>query len=234
MALQQHTASRRSSSSPHTRRTVDVLMNRYGRSYCDELGIDIERNTPSVLFRWLCATILFSIRISASLAIRGAKALTEQGWTTPQKMLATTWEERTRVLNQSGYARYDESTSTKLAAASELVINEYSGDLRQLRERAQRIPGEEHKLIQSFKGIGPVGADIFCREVQAAWVELYPFVDQLALACAKRLGIGSTAHELSKLIDQKRFPRLVAALVRVHLADAYSEIWQEAAAMKKQ
>jgi hypothetical protein len=58
---------------------AEVLLKRYGRSYCEELGIPIERNTPSLLFRWLCATVLFSIRISANLAVRGAKALTEHG-----------------------------------------------------------------------------------------------------------------------------------------------------------
>ena len=64
MAAQQHAVSRHSSSSsPHASRVVEVLLKRYGRSYCDELGIHIERNTPSVLFRWLCATILFNANI---------------------------------------------------------------------------------------------------------------------------------------------------------------------------
>ncbi|MBO0734635.1 MAG: hypothetical protein J2P49_10040 [Methylocapsa sp.] len=204
-----------------------MLLKRYGRSYCEELGIAIERNTPSVLFRWLCATILFSIRISANLAVRGAKALFDEGWTTPEKMLAASWEERTRVLNQSGYARYDESTSTKLAAASELLLREFGGDLRQLRERARRDPAKEHELIQIFKGIGPAGADIFCREAQAAWSELYPFVDKLALEAAKRLRIARAPEELAKLTGKEQFPRLLAALVRVHLADAYAKIREQ-------
>jgi hypothetical protein len=76
---------------------------------------------------------------------------TQQGWTTPEKMLAASWEERTRVLNQSGYARYDESTSTKLAAASELLINEFGGDLRQLRERVRRDPAKEQPSLIGWR-----------------------------------------------------------------------------------
>jgi hypothetical protein len=229
MAAQRYAASKYSPSSANAKQMVQVLLKRYGRTYCDELGIVIERNSPSVLFRWLCATILFSARISSSLALRAAKAITEQGWTTPQKMRAATWEERVRVLNEAGYARFDESTSTKLGSAAELLIRHYDGDLRQLREMAQRDRVQEHRLLQAFKGIGPVGADIFCREAQAAWAELYPFVDQIALASGKRLGIAATPQDLTELVDRKRFSRLVTALVRVRLENAFAEIKEEAA-----
>lgn len=151
-ACQQPSSKESSFCSQHV---VAVLLKRYGRTYCDELGIDITRNTPSPLFRWVCVTVLFSTRISASLALRAAKALAEHGWTTPQKLRKATWQERTRVLNEAGYARYDESTSTKLGHVAETVARVYHGDLRQLRENAQRDPTREHQLIQEFTGIGP-------------------------------------------------------------------------------
>src|SRR5208282_5266201 len=173
-----------------TQRVVSALLAKHGRTYCDELTINIARNTPSVLFRWLCATMLFSARINAKTAIAASMALTRQGWTSARKMAASTWEERTHVLNGAGYARYDESTSTKLGEAADLLLNRYDGDLRRLREEAGRDAGNEHRLIQQFKGIGPVGADIFCREMQIAWRELYPFVDALALDTARQLKIG--------------------------------------------
>jgi hypothetical protein len=40
---------------------------------------------------------------------------------------------------------------------------------------------------EEFKGIGDAGADIFCREVQIVWDELYPFADRKALATASKL-----------------------------------------------
>ena len=85
-----------------------ALLDSHGSTYCAELGIRIESNTPSALFRWRCASIVFGARISAELALRAARALSDHGWTTPQKMAESSCAERTRVLNRGGYARYDE------------------------------------------------------------------------------------------------------------------------------
>ncbi len=62
-----------------------------------------------------------------------------------------------------------------------------------------------------------MGVDIFFREAQAIWEELYPFADQRALQVANRLGLGKDAGALAKLVSRKQFPRLVAALVRIAL-----------------
>jgi endonuclease III len=115
-----------------------ALLERHGRTYCDELGIDIEKGTASPLFRWLCASLLFSARISAELAVQAAAALAEQGWTTPQKLADATWKERVRTLNASGYARFDERTATMLGETCEILLDRYGGDLRRLREEAER------------------------------------------------------------------------------------------------
>jgi hypothetical protein len=177
---------------------IAALLDRHGRTYCSELGIAIERNTPSPLFRWLCASILFSARISANLAASAARALAEHGLTTPQRMADATWAERTRILNRAGYARYDESTSRMLGDTAELLIELYGGDLRRLRERAGHDPVAERRLLQEFKGIGAMGAAIFCREAQSAWPELYPFADAKALDAAKKLGLGDDAQALAR------------------------------------
>lgn len=186
-------------------------------TYADALGLDLAKNTPSPLFRWLCASLLLSTRISADLAMKAAAALADEGWTTPKKMAAATWEERTRVLNRAGYARYDESTSRRLAELCEKLLDEYGGDLRRLREKAGNDPVRERALLKEFKGIGDVGADIFCREVQTAWPELHPFVDAKALKSAKRLELAGSADDLAKLVPKADLPRLLAALVRADL-----------------
>lgn len=187
------------------------------RTYAEELGLDLAKNTPSPLFRWLCASLLLSTRISAGLAMDAAKALADNGWTTPEKMAEATWEERVRVLNHAGYARYDESTSTRLADMAERLISDYGGDLRKLREAADHDPETERKLLKQFKGIGDVGADIFCREMQVAWPELYPFVDKKSLSSAKKLGLADSEEQLVKLVDKAYLPRLLAALIREDL-----------------
>ena len=74
-------------SRPSRRRILDTLLERHGETYAAELGIDLGKGTPSVLFRWLCASILLSARISAGLAMQAARALADQGWTTAEKIV---------------------------------------------------------------------------------------------------------------------------------------------------
>ena len=211
-------------SKPSKKQIVAALLKRHGRFFSSELGIKLGSNSPSALFRWLCAALLFSARIGNEIATEAARALSKQGWTTAKKMTAATWGERTRVLNHAGYARYDEKTSRMLAATSDLLLERYGGDLRKLREAAERDPKREKKLLMECKGIGDVGADIFLREVQVAWTELQPFVDATGLKSARKLGLSSDAEELANLAPKKDFPRLLAALVRCQLAKDHKEV----------
>jgi endonuclease III len=209
---------------PSNDRIVAALLDRHGQTYAAELSINLERGTPSVLFRWLCATILLSARINAEAAIQAARALAEQGWTTAEKMAAATWEQRTRTLNRAGYARYDESTSRMLGDTAEMLLEKYQGDLRRLRDAAERDPGRERALLRECKGIGEVGADIFCREAQIAWDELFPFADRRALRAASRLGLDDDAKRLASRVARRDYPRLLAALVRTGLANEFDEV----------
>ncbi|RFA26798.1 hypothetical protein CAI21_16070 [Alkalilimnicola ehrlichii] len=203
---------------------VDTLLKRHGLTYAEELGIQVSRNTPSELFQLLCAALLFSARIRSGAAKEAFQALKSAGWITAEKMAASTWEERTRTLNQHGYARYDESTSRMLGETAKRLLDDYAGDLRRLREAAGSKPSLERQHLKGFKGIGEVGADIFCREVQVVWKELYPFADKRALASAARLDLPTQAEQLARLATPADFPRLVDALVRVELAKQHEQI----------
>jgi hypothetical protein len=214
---------------PSRKAVVRALLDRHGRTYAAEIGFDPAKNTPSPLYRLLCASLLFSARIGAGIAVRAARALAAEGWTTAQKMADSTWEQRTRTLNESGYARYDERTATMLGQTTDLLLEEYGGDLRKLRDAADRDPTEERRLLKRFKGIGDVGVDIFFREVQGAWDELYPFLDQRALRNAEALGLGDDPEALARLAGRSDFARLAAALVRVRNATSREEVLRAAA-----
>jgi len=188
----------------------------------------VEQNTSSALFQLLCASLLFSARIQVGIAVRAAQALVEQGWTTPQKMAASSWGERTRTLNEAGYARYDGITSEMLGATTQWLLERYEGDLCNLREEAEREPDRERQLLKEFKGIGDVGVDIFFREIQVVWEELFPFVDQRALEGAKKLGLNEDPEALVQLVDESDFARFVTGLVRVELQEDYDEVLDEA------
>ena len=134
-----------------------------------------------------------------------------------------------RTLNEAGYARFDERTATMLGDTCEILLDRYRGDLRRLREEAEREPKRERSLLKELKGIGDVGVDIFFREAQAAWDELRPFADRRALDAAKRLELGRDAEALADLVSERELPRLVAALVRTELADDYDGVRAAAA-----
>jgi hypothetical protein len=194
------------------------LLRRHGRTFARELGIRLEREQPAPLFQLLVASLLMSARISADIAVAAARALHDHGLTNAQAMAGASWQQRVDALGAGGYARYDESTATYLGDTAELLLDRYEGDLRRLRAEAEGDPDDIHALVQQCKGIGAVGADIFCREAQAVWEELRPFADKAALETADQLGLGATAEQLARLHGNDDLSVLTAALVRVRLA----------------
>lgn len=196
---------------PSEQSIAKVLLQEYGTTFAQELNIQLGPNTPSPLFSLLCATLLFSARIQESIAVRAAKALAAQGWTTAPKMLDTTWDERANCLHEAGYGRYNEQAATRLGDMAELLVDRYDGDLRQLREAAERDTDQEHQLLTEFKGIGEVGANIFLREVQVVWEEVFPYADRRTLETAKELNLPDDIDGLRRLVSDRDFPPLYFA-----------------------
>jgi endonuclease III len=205
-------------------RVVDELLLRHGRTYADEIGADLVSGGPDALFRLLVFALLASTRIRAHVAVDACRALVDAGMTTPTAMAQVSWADRTRVLNRSGYARYDESTSRRLEDVSRHVLHAYGGDLARLREAAHHDPSEERSRLREFVGVGPVGADIFLREAQLVWDELRPYVDSRALSTARELGLSDDPAELAALVPAAEVARLVAALVRARLNHDVDEV----------
>lgn len=197
---------------------VDELLRRHGRTYADEIGADLVAGGADAQFQLLVFALLASTRIRAEVAVDACRALFDAGWTTPAATASATWQDRTRVLNRSGYARYDESTSRRLENVSRHLLDAYDGDLGKLREAAHRVPTTEKAKLREFDGVGPVGADIFLREVQAVWDEVRPYVDDRARATARELDLPDEPAELANLVSKPDLTRLVAALVRARLA----------------
>jgi hypothetical protein len=107
-------------------------------------------------------------------------------------------------------------------------LYKYGGDLRRLREAASREPAAERRLLKECKGLGDVGVDVFFREAQAIWDELYPFAGKRDLDAAARLGLEKDAAGLAKRVPRHDFPRLTAALVRVGLAKDFEKVIEQA------
>lgn len=200
--------------------TVRRLLDEAGRTYADEVGITL-RDTPAPLYRLLVLAVLLSTRIKAGIALSAARELREFG--TPQRMLDATWQQRVDALGRGHYVRYDESTATALGEGAQLLLDRYRGDLRRLRDEADREPREIRRLLQDFPRLGPVGADIFCREAQALWPELRPTLDGKARDGAKRVGLPGDASTLAEQVPGDELARFAAALVRVALDKELAE-----------
>ncbi|MGW8812607.1 endonuclease [Gordonia terrae] len=199
----------------HARDTARILLDRAGRTYADDAGITL-KNTPSPLFELLVLALLLSTRISADIAVAAARELFAAGYRTPEKMARAERQSLVDALGRGHYVRYDESTATRLGEAAQRVLDEYHGDLRRLADDAGSDPGRAAELLQGFTGIGPVGADIFLREVQSVWEWATPYFDTRALAAARDLGLPDDPGRLADLADG-RPEALAAALVRVSL-----------------
>ncbi len=119
------------------RRISRTLLEHYPRTYGAEVGLG-SLGTPSRLFQLLVLSMLMGARIRASVALEAAQALFDHKWTRADRMAAASWEERAGVLNDAGYARFDERTSTMLGEAASMLQDKYSGDLRRLRDKASR------------------------------------------------------------------------------------------------
>ncbi len=188
--------------------TVRALLDRAGRTYADEAGITLA-DKPAPLYRLLVLATLLSTRIKADIAVAAAREL--KGFGTPRRMVDATWQQRVDALGRAHYVRYDESTATALGDGARLLLDEWGGDLRKLR-------GDDLRAgLRRFPRLGPVGVDIFCREAQAVWPELRPYLDRKTLDGAKKIGLPTDADKLADLVPKRDLPRLAAALVRVSL-----------------
>jgi hypothetical protein len=133
------------------------------------------------------------------------------------------------VLDEAGYVRYDERTATRLGEAAKLALDLYNGDLSSLRVEARYRPDQERILLKQFNGIGDVGVNIFFREAQVAWPELFPFADAKAMESVKKLGLKADPELIAALVKSRvEFTRLMAALVRVQLNHKHHEIMEAA------
>jgi endonuclease III len=201
------------------REILDRLLARHGRTYADEIGIRTRSAGPDELFQLLVAALLLSARISADIAVASARELCTAGYGSPRAMSEASWQDRVDALGRGGYRRYDERTATQLGEAAALVVGRYDGDLDGLRRDAGGDPEAIRRRLQEVKGIGPTGADIFCRDAQTAWSELRPFVDAAALDVADELGLPTTPQGLAELQGDDDLALVASALVRARDLD---------------
>jgi len=199
-----------------TKDLAAALVQRHGKTYCEQAGIRL-KDTPSRLYQLLVLSTLLSARISADVAVSAARQLFRAGMRTPRAMADASWQQRVDALGRGHYRRYDERTSTMLGRGAELVEHRWKGDVRRLHTEGGDAEGIR-RLLKRVPGIGDVGAHIFCREAQAVWPDLRPYVDERTAKGATRLGLPAAADTLTALVPSEQLPALIAGCVRASLS----------------
>ncbi len=185
--------------------TVECLLSAFPL-YSEDLNIDLTK--PSGRFQWFLASILFGARISEKIAAQTYRAFQEAEIDTLEKILSAGWDGLVRILDAGGYVRYDFSTGTKLINIMSELRERY-GTLEELRRQSSDAKDLERRL-QEFKGIGPVTAQIFLREMRAVW-GVNPDVSDRTLEMAEWLGI-----DLKELSGED-LSRVETALIKLYL-----------------
>lgn len=193
---------------------VSRLLRDAGQTFAAQAGITL-KNQPAPLFQLLVLANLLSARISSGTAVAAARELFAAGGGTARGMARLSWQERVDALGRGHYVRYDESTATRLGDTARIVMDRYDGDLRRLARDSGRDRDRAAALLREFPGIGPTGIDIFCREAQAVWPWLRPYLDGQTVKGADRLRLPADPGELATLVPDRELARLSAALVRV-------------------
>jgi hypothetical protein len=191
-----------------------AVLARYGTTFAEDAGIRLT-DEPAPLFRLLVLAQLLSARIGAGVAVATAGELFAAGWTTPARLRDAGRGGVVAALGRGGYRRYDERTATQLREMATLVLTRYEGDLRRLAAAAGEDAGRASDLVQEVKGIGPTGAAVFLREVQAVWPWVRPYLDDRAREGARRVGLPDDPAELAGLVDGDELARFAAGLVRI-------------------
>src|SRR6201992_2920651 len=170
------------------------------------------------LFELLVLCMLASKPIDATIAMRAARELFKSGLRTPKAVLASDRHTMIKAFGRAHYVRYDESSATRLTEIAQRVLDEYSGDLREIARRSDDDIDAAKRMLKQFNGIGDTGADIYLREVQDVWTWARPYLDTRGGRDATSLGFPNDPKKLGALAPRAN-ARLAAALVRASLDD---------------
>ena len=178
-------------------------------TFAEEASIDVAKATPKPLFELLVLSLLLASRIDHELSLRAFASLRRAKLTSVDGLADAEPADVVHALD-GDYLR-KERTTDLLQTCARQVRDDWSGDLRKLREEAGGDVARATELVEAFKGFGPVGAEIFLREVQVAWEDLSPFYGERVKEAAKARHVPSSDAKLAELGDPAR---IGAALIR--------------------
>lgn len=171
------------------RKTVEALLERFGKRYSEVLGINLDSGKDEEIFKWFLVSVLFGAPITETSVIKTYKCFQKYEVLTPERILETGWEGLVRILDEGSYTRYDFKTADKFLEVMQNLMEEYKGSLKLLHCNASNAKDLENGLKDLGKGIGDVTVSIFLRELREVWEKAKPNPTSLVVSAAKNLGI---------------------------------------------
>jgi len=194
---------------------IRKLIEKYGGLYSKALGINLKGARESEVFKWFLASILFGARINEEKAFSTYREFKRVRVLSPDAIQRAGWDGLVGILDNGGYVRYDFSTATDLLECVKTLKEKYGGKLSRLCAQAENHEELVAKLLE-FRGVGPVTASIFLRELRGEreWRKAKPMPTQLVFLAARKLGIKNVKKTLEELPPRESIA-LETALVRV-------------------
>jgi len=189
------------------RKISKMLVENFGQTYSEILGIDLRGRNDGEIFKWFLASVLFGAPISETSVIRTFKCFEKHRVLTPEKVLETGWNGLVGILDEGGYTRYDFKTSDKLLEVMGNLTAKYGGSLNLLHEKASGSYDLEKRLKDLGKGIGDVTVSIFLRELRDVWEKADPKPTPLVILAAKNMGMIKGESPEKALGELKEFWR---------------------------
>ena len=128
-----------------------------------DLKINLKSGKDSELFKWFIASILFGKPIQQEVAKRTYFEFERAGILDLKNILNAGWDRLVEILDRGHYVRYDFSTADRLIGICRELKEKY-GSIAKLVKSSKNKRDLEKRLVE-FKGIGPVTARIFLREI---------------------------------------------------------------------
>jgi len=185
------------------RKTVEALLERFGKRYSEVLGISLNSGKHDEIFKWFLASVLFGAPITETSVIKTYKCFQKYEVLMPEGILETGWDGLVRILDEGSYTRYDFKTADKLLEVMRNLMEEYNGSLNLLHFNASNAKDLENGLKDLGKGIGDVTVSIFLRELREVWEKAKPNPTSLVVSAARNLGIveNETAENALKQLE---------------------------------
>lgn len=216
--LHRPTASNGASASRTPERVIPVVL---------DLGLSspqkpVKTAEEGAAFLGLCGAMLRTTPGAPAGALRALEMLRAQGWRSAPVLAGQSAETLAQLLREAGYNGHALPLARRLKAMAAYLAETWEGTPEALRQAAGTQVPALRRLLRKIPGLGEAAVDSFCQDMQAIWIELYPFAEPRALRAARRLRLGQDAAALAGNCAPEELPRLAAALAQIERRDDYA------------